>query len=143
MASIFCLDIIRDPFSKSIDCFVLTWDKMSIPQGLFPALIVCLLKRSISPKFKIYRPSECDMQYRIAIRLTCAGYGGAVLLIDAIYWMEVYYSGPPVKYLDIKEVIFEAIEDVVKKFQYKWILSRPQKCFLCSKCPLLQTICVI
>ena len=49
--------------------------------------------------------------------------------------MEVYYSGPSVKCLDIKDAIFEAIEDVVKKFQYKWIISRPQECFLCSICP--------
>ena len=128
------LDIIRAPFIKSIDCFVLTWDEMPIPQGLFPALIVGLLKRSVSPKFKLYRPSECEMQYRNAIRLTCPGYGGAVLLIDAIYWMEVYYSGPPVKCSTIKDVIFEAIENVVKKFQYKPILSMPQERFLCSIC---------
>ena len=128
------LDIIRAPFIKSIDCFVLTWDEMPIPQGLFPALIVGLLKRSVVPKFKLYRPSECEMQYRNAIRLTCAGYGGAVLLIDAIYWMEVYYSGPLVKCSTIKDVIFEAIKDVVKKFQYKPILSLPQECFLCSIC---------
>ena len=129
------LDTIREPFSKRIDCFVLRWDKMPIPQGLFPALIVGLLKRSVLPKFKLYRPSDCDMQYRNAIRLTCADYGGAVLLIDAIYWMEVYYSGPPVKCSTIKDVIFEAIKDVVEKFQYKKILSRPQECFLCSICP--------
>ena len=128
------LDIIRAPFIKSIDCFVLTWDEMPIPQGVFPALIVGLLKRSVSPKFKLYRPSECEMQYRNAIRLTCPGYGGAVLLIDAIYWMEVYYSGPPVKCSTIKDVIFEAIENVVKKFQYKPILSMPQERFLCSIC---------
>ena len=130
-----CLDIIREPFSKSIDCFVLTWDKMPIPQGLFPALIVGLLKRSVLPNFKLYRPSDCNVQYRNAIRLTCADYGGAVLLIDAIYWMEIYYSGPPVKSSTIKDVIFEAIKDVVEKFQYKKILSRPQECFLCSICP--------
>ena len=129
------LDIIRAPFNKYIDCFVFTWDEMPIPQGLFPALIVGLLKRSELPKFKLYQPSGCEMQYRNAIRLTCAGYGGAVLLVDAIYWMEVHYSGPPLKCSTIKDVIFEVIEDVVKKFKYKKILSRPQECFLCSICP--------
>ena len=57
------------------------------------------------------------------------------MLIDAIYWMEIYYSGPPVKCSTIKDVIFEAIKDVVKKFHYKKILLRPQECFLCSICP--------
>ena len=62
------LDIIRDLFINSIDCFVLTWDEMPIPQGLIPALIVGLLKRQILPKFKLYQPSGSDLQYRNAIR---------------------------------------------------------------------------
>ena len=44
LSTTYCLDIIRDPFIKIINCFVLTWDEMPIPQGLFPALIVGLLK---------------------------------------------------------------------------------------------------
>ena len=74
------------------------------------------------------------MQYRNAICLTCAGYGGAVLLVDDVYWMEIYYFGPPVKCSTIKGVVVEAIKDVVKNFCYKKILSRPRECFLCSIC---------
>ena len=129
-----CLESIRGPFNKSIDCFVFTWDTMPIPQGLFPALVVGLLKRHVTPHFNLHQPSESDMQYRNAIRLTCIGPGGAVLLVDAIYWMEVYYSGHPTKCSTIKDVIFEAIKDVVTKFQYKPILSMPQERFLCSIC---------
>ena len=55
----------------------------------------------------------------------CAGYGGAVLLIDAIYWMEVYYFGPPAKCSIIKFVVLEEIKNVVRKFQYKKTLSKP------------------
>ena len=129
-----CLDGIRDPFNKSIDCFVFTWDTKPIPQGLFPALVVGLLKRHVTPHFNLHQPSEYEMQYRNAIRLTCIGPGGAVLLVDAIYWMEVYYSGPPTKCSTIKDVILEAIKDVVTKFQYKPFLSMPQERFLCSIC---------
>ena len=129
-----CLESIRGPFNKSIDCFVFTWDTKPIPQGLFPALVVGLLKRHVTPHFILHQPSESDMQYRNAIRLVCLGPGGAVLLVDAIYWMEVYYSGPPTKCSTIKNAIFEAIEDVVKKFHYKPILSMPQERFLCSIC---------
>ena len=129
-----CLESIRRPFNKSIDCFVFTWDTKPIPQGLFPALVVGLLKRHVTPYFNLHHPSECGMQYRNTICLTCIGPGGAILLVDAIYWMEVYYSGPPTKCSTIKDVIFEAIEDVVKKFQYKPILSLPQERFLCSIC---------
>ena len=127
------LESIRDLFKKSMDSFILTWNTKPIPQGLFPALVVGLLKRHVTPHFEL-QPSESVIQYRNAIRLTCIGPGGAVLLVDAIYWMEVYYSGPPVKCTIIKDVIFEAIGDVVKKFQYKLILSTPQERFLCSVC---------
>ena len=137
-----CLDGIRDPFNKSIDCFVLTWDTKPIPQGLFPALVVGLLKRHVTPRFNLHQPSESDMQYHNAIRLTCIGPGGAVLIVDAIYWMELYYSGPPTKCSTIKDVILEAIKDVVTKFQYKLILSMPQERFLCSICsPLADHLC--
>ena len=130
------LENIRVPFIKNIDCFVFTWDTKPIPQGLFPALVVGLLKRHDPPHFNLHCPSESEMQYRNAIRLACIGTGGAVLLVDAICWMEVYYSGPSTKCSTIKAVIFEAIEDVVKKFQYKPFLSMPQERFLCSVCPL-------
>ena len=129
------LESIRGPFKKSMDSFILTWNTKPIPQGLFPALVVGLLKRHVAPHFDLHQPSESEIQYRNAIRLTCIGPGGAVLLVDAIYWMEVYYSGPPVKCAIIKDLIFEAIADVVKKFQYKPILSTPQERFLCSICP--------
>ena len=129
------LGSIRGPFIKTIDCFVLTWDSKPIPQGLFPAVVVGLLKRHITPHFNLHQPSESEIQYRNAVRLTCIGPGGAVLLIDAIYWIEIYYSGPPTKCSTIKDVIFEAIGDVVKKFHYKPILSMPQERFLCSVCP--------
>ena len=129
------LESIRGPFKKSMDSFILTWNTKPIPQGLFPALVVGLLKRRVAPHFDLHQPSESEIQYRNAIRLTCIGPGGAVLLVDAIYWMEVYYSGPPVKCTIVKDVIFEAIADVVKKFQYKPILSTPQERFLCSVCP--------
>ena len=129
------LESIRGPFKKNMDSFILTWNTKPIPQGLFPALVVGLLKRHVTPHFDLHHPSESEIQYRNAIRLTCIGPGGAVLLVDAIYWMEVYYSGPLAKCSIIKDVIFEAIADVVKKFQYKPILSTPQERFLCSICP--------
>ena len=136
------LESIRGPFYKNIDCFVFTWDTKPIPQGLFPALVVGLLKRHVTPHFNLHQPSESDMQYRNAVRLTCIGPGGAVLLVDAIYWMEVYYSGPTTKCSTIKDAIFEAIKDVVIKFQYKPILSMPQERFLCSICsPLADHLC--
>ena len=142
LSTTYRLDIIRDPFIKIINCFVLTWDEMPIPQGLFPALIVGLLKWSILPKFKLYQPSECEMQYRNAICLTCAGYGGAVLLVDDVYWMEIYYFGPPVKCSTIKGVVVEAIKDVVKNFVIRRFSRGLENVFFALYVHLLQTTCV-
>ena len=38
------LENIKGPFLQQLDSFVLTWDMKPIPQGLFPAFIVSLLK---------------------------------------------------------------------------------------------------
>ena len=135
------LDNIRARFMKTLDSFVLTWDTKPIPQGLFTALIVSLLKRSASPQFHLHQPSELEeipkesMQYRNAIQLLCIGPGGGVLLVDSIYWLEIYYTGRPTRCSDVKESILQCIDDVVKKFQYKPILSIPQERFLCLLCP--------
>ena len=132
------LEKIRGPFLRNMDSLVLTWEMKPLPQGVFPALVVNLLKRQISPSFDFYRPidlSEESRQYRNAIRLACLDLGGAILLVDAIYWLEIYYSGQSTKCFAIRCSILEGINAVVKKFQYKPILSIPQERFLCSICP--------
>ena len=132
------LDDIRRPFLENMDSLVLTWEMKPLPQGVFPALVVNLIKRKMSPKFDLFRPLESNeesCQHRNAIRLTCLDLGGAILLVDAIYWLEIYYSGHSTKCSSIRCSILEGINAVVKKFQYKPILSFPQERFLCSKCP--------
>ena len=135
------LDNIRTPFLKRLDSFVLTWDTKPIPQGLFPALIVSLLIRHASPQFDLHQPSQLDelpeesMQFRNAIQLSCIGPGGSVLLVDSIYWLEIYYTGLSIKCSSLKQAVLECIGDVIMKFQYKPILSIPQERFLCSICP--------
>ena len=137
------LDNIRAPFLKQLDSFVLTWDMKPIPQGLFPALIVSLLKRYASPQFDLHQPSQLDelpeesKQFRNAIQLSCIGPGGGVLLVDSIYWLEIYYTGRSTKCSALRKAVLECIGDVVTKFQYKPILSLPQERFLCSICPLV------
>ena len=134
------LENIRSSFVKVTDALVLTWDMKSVPQGIFPALVVNLVKRPKSPKFDLFRPPTSDMpseevlQYRNAIQLLCLDLGGGVLLIDAIYSVDVYYSGPSEKCSAIRNALLEGIGDVVKKFQYKPILSLPQERFYCSMC---------
>ena len=131
------LEDIRRPFLRNMDSLVLTWETKPLPQGVFPALVVNLLKRQVSPNFDLYRPTDIhkeSRQYRNAIRLACLDLGGAILLVDAIYWLEIYYSGRPEKCPAIRSSILEGINAVVKKFQYKPILSIPQERFICSIC---------
>ena len=131
------LDDIRGPFLRNMDSLVLTWEMKPLPQGVFPALIVNLITRKMSPSFDLYRPFDSNKeswQYRNAIRLMCLELEGAILLVDAIYWLEIYYSGRSRNCSSIRCAILEGIDAVVKKFQYKPILSIPQERFLCSIC---------
>ena len=48
------LENIRSSFTKVTDALVLTWDMKPIPQGIFPALAVNLVKRAKSPKFDLF-----------------------------------------------------------------------------------------
>ena len=131
------LENVRDPFMKNMDSLVLTWNMKPLPNGLFPALIVNLLRRPVSPTFQLLQPLDAckqSMQYRNAIHLTCIGLGGGVLLVDAIYWLEIHYSGLVEKCPVLRNAILEGVGEVVKKFNYKPILSVPQERFLCSIC---------
>ena len=131
------LDKIRSPFSKYMDCLVLTWEMHPIPQGLFPALVVNMINRQIAPKFDLFQSSGCSdqvLQYRNAIRLSSLNLAGAVLLVDAIYWLEVHYSDRSDRCMLIRQAVYDGIETVVKKFQYKPILTMPQQRFRCSLC---------
>ena len=123
---------IADVFKANTDPLILTWDMKSLPQGLFPALVVNLLSRKSSPQFDLESSSFDNPQYRNAIQLSCIGPGGAVLLVDAIYWLEIYYSGPSSKCCVIRHSVKEGIKAVVKKFQYKVTLSIPLECFHCT-----------
>ena len=134
------LENIITSFSKVTDALVLTWDMKPVPQGIFPALVVNLVKRSKSPKFHLFRPQTSDesseelLRYRNAIQLSSFDIAGGVLLVDAIYSLDIYYSGPSENCPAIRNSILKGIGDVVKKFQYEPILSLPQERFYCN-CP--------
>ena len=126
---------LRALYKGNVDPLVLTWDERPLPPGLFSALVINLLCRKHSPTFKLLQPSESPkefFQYRNAIQLDCIGPGGAVLLIDATYWLEIYYSDKPKKCLVIRTAIEEGIKLVTKKFHYKPIDSLPQERFHCT-----------
>ena len=133
------LESLRKPFIKNVDPLVLTWNEKPLPQGLFPALVVNLFSRQCPPKFIL---SQTDKpQYRNAIHLACTSLGGAVLLIDAIYWLEVLYTCPQNECHRIREAIKEGISGVVDKFHYLDNLKYPEECFHCSICNTTEHLC--
>ena len=120
----------KDSFRQNVDPLVLTWEMKPLPQGILPGLVVNLLSRKWSPLFDLN--SDTMIKYRNAISLMCVKQGGVLLLIDAIYWLEIYYSGRPSWCPVIRSAIYEAINLVVKKFHYKPILLVPQERFHCT-----------
>lgn len=117
----------KKPFSQYI---FLWWDDMPIPQGLFSALVVHLLKRKKSPTFRLL-PRSCTMQqHRNALTLSSESTGGGVLLVDSIEHIAVYYSGCTSKCPLIREAIEEGLEAAVELFCYQ--LNSVNQGFVCK-----------
>ena len=137
------LESLIDPFTKKIDLLVLTWNEKPFPQGLFPALVVRILSRKSSPTFAL-SPLQADKpQYRNVICLSCPSLGEAVLLVDAIYWLKIFYSGPPNESCYIRQVIKEGIDAVVDQFHYFCNLKHPKEQLLCSICKTTEHLCCL
>ena len=79
-------------------------------------------------------PKGDKPQYCNVICLSCTCLGGAVLLIDAIHWLEIFYSGPPNECYNIRQVIKEGIDAVADKFHYICSLKYPKEQLFCSIC---------
>ena len=100
---------------------------MPIPQGLFPALVVQLLQRKTDPYFTL--PSE-EQQLRHAIILS-SDLGGGILLVDAVDWLEVYFTGAKSNCPQIRYAIREGVCEVVDKFEYQLEIRYPTEGFIC------------
>ena len=133
------LESLREPSKKKVDPLVLIWNERNLPQCLFPALVVNLLSRQFPPKFTLSQVDE--PQHRNAIRLAYKNYEGSVLLIDAIYRLEVLYTCPQNECYRIHEVIKEGIIAVVDKFHYLDSVKDPEERFHCSICNTTEHLC--
>ena len=118
----------KKQYSTNADALCICWDDMPIPLGLFPALVVQLLQRVGGLQFKFKQ----QQQLRNAISLSCPLIGGAILLVDSIDWMEVYYSGDNSKYPQIRHAVLDGVSAVIDKFGYKPALRNPREGFLCQ-----------
>ena len=135
------LESLRASFKDNVDPLILTWNEKPLPQGLFPALIVSLLSREKAPKFDNSLPGSDNFQFRNAISLACSSFAGAILLVDSIYRLELFYTGPSNKCYHIYEAVKEGIKAVVKKFHYMQSLEDPKERFHCPFCKEPEHFC--
>ena len=115
-------------FVKDANSWILTWDLKPTPVGLFIAFIVSLLNRNKEPRFSL---SRLHRQLRNAIRLSCVDFGGALLIIDHTYWLEVCYSGSASLCPDIRQTVLGSIAHATQRLNYS---ANMQVGFLCRLC---------
>ena len=129
-------EILQKKYMEELEPLILSWPTGINPQGLFPALIVKLLNGS-QPRLFNLKP-ECR-QYRNAIQLEYVAYRGSVLLVDAVYNVEVFYDSERRSKFDkwisshVRESIFDRIGSIVNQFHYNDRLANPVKKFVCLK----------
>ena len=121
-----CQQLKHTYFNKVNPLFI-GWDKMPIPLGLFPALVVHLLQREAHLKLDLSK----DQQLRNAIYLSCISIEGAILLVDSIDWIEVYYSGDNSKCPQIRNAIRDGVFTVLNTFGYQVACGNLREGFLC------------
>ena len=116
-------------FVKTANSWILTWDLKPTPVGLFIAFIVSLLNRNKEPRFSLSR-SQCQLRY--AIRLSCVDFGGALLIIDHTYWLEVCYSGSASLCPDIRQTVLGSIAHATKHLNNSANMQVGFPCRLCQ-----------
>ena len=119
---------------KDVDSLILSWDMKPLPRGVFPALVVNLLHCQGFPRFHLPQSEATNghLRYRNAITLSVdAGY---ILLVDSIYWMEIYYSGPSNRCFAVRTAIHVGINTIIGSFHYMSGVQSPDENFYCKIC---------
>ena len=119
------LEKMRRQFSESCDPLVLSWEENITPQGMYPALVVSLLKEG----FKMLMRQE---PYRNAIKLQSTDLGVNILLVDTIQWLEIHCAGPVQDACpELRVLVHRSIHSVSSKFYYS---SNTLEGTLCGTC---------
>ena len=119
----------KELFVKTANSWILTWDLKPTPVGLFIAFVVSLLNRNKEPRFSLLRSQR---QLRYAIRLSCVDFGGALLIIDHTYWLEVCYSGSASLCPDIRQTVLGSIAHATRRLNYSANMQVGFPCRLCQ-----------
>ena len=121
------LENMKGKFSESCDPLVLSWEENIIPQGIFPALVVSLLKEGFKMLFKKQIP------YRNAIKLQSTDLGVNILLVDTIQWLEIHCAGPVQDACPkLRVLVHRSIQSVSSKFFYSSNTLEGTLCLTCG-----------
>ena len=119
------LEKMRRQFSESCDPLVLSWEENITPQGMYPALVVSLLKEG----FKMLKK---QIPYRNAVMLQSRKLAVRVVLVDTIQWLEIHCAGPVQDACpDLRVLVHRSIQSVSSKFYYS---SNTLEGTLCGTC---------
>ena len=131
-----------EPVSNDeIEPLILVWENASIPNGLFPALVVHLLGLVSSEVHGVDYPKQFCLGeeiYRNKVTLKCRDLGGTLVLVDRVDWLAIFYFSP-FKYMycsTIRCIILQGLGEVVTRFEWKSALAYPQEMFQC-KCTVV------
>ena len=113
-------------FDESVDPLIFTWNEEPLPRGVFPALIVNLLHRKVSPKFHLSK----QQQYRNDIILRADEC--CIKLADMIDYIKIQYKGSLEECVNVQKVVCEGLNSVTCKFRYSNIMKACLRCRICT-----------
>ena len=118
-------------FTENVDPLILTmkWDyKEPLPRGVFPALVVYLLRPKASPKFRLFD----QQQYSNVITL-CAN-DCCIQLVNSINCIKIYHRGSLKKCFNMQTAVCEGLRNVMSNFRYSNSNKDFEAHFYCKIC---------
>ena len=134
---------LKHTYFNKVDPLFIGWDKMPVPLGLFPA---CTSGSPPAKRSSSKLDQSKDQQLRNAIYLSCISIEGAILLVDSIDWIEVYYSGDNSKCPQIRRAILDGVFTALDTLGYQVATRHLREGFLCladDNCKLTPHPCFV
>ena len=136
----------NDPsFESSCVPLAFTWGGRILPHGFFLTLVVELLRQQEDEDDLHFELRKDVTQCRQEIQLIVAKskIPGFLKMVNRKRWIEICYSCSTTRYCsDLREIISNAVDRVVKRFKHTGIES-PRIGFRCRLCPCNDHYCVL
>ena len=123
-----------------------TWGQRILPHGFFLTLVVELLQKKCGDihNFELQEDiAQCREVIQVSAPDSKIDIPGFMKLVDKKRWIEICYSCSTTRYCtDLREIISNAVDRVVKRFKHTGIES-PRIGFRCRLCPSNDHYCVL